>query len=93
MKWLTCAEKLPTLVLTEDTRMNQLEGFLLSIFLIKYNVYTLGSGTDAVSRHNPKVGCFRVRSPGTSELAWFSCSGKGWLMAREKLGDLLLISR
>lgn len=61
-----CDEKLPTLVLTEDTRMTQLEGFLLSIFLVKYNVYTIGSGTNAVSRHNPKVGCFRVRSPWTS---------------------------
>lgn len=58
-----CDEKLPTLVLTEDTRMTQLEGFLLSIFLVKYNVCTIGSGTNAVSRHNPKVGCFRVRSP------------------------------
>lgn len=58
-----CDEKLPTLVLTEDTRMTQLEGFLLSIFLVKYNVYIIGSGTNAVSRHNPKVACFRVRSP------------------------------
>lgn len=61
-----CDEKLPTLVLTEDTRMTQLEGFLLSIFLVKYNVYTIGSGTNTVSRHNPKVGCFRVRSHWTS---------------------------
>lgn len=55
-----CDEKLPTLLLTDDTRMNQLEGFLLSIFLVNYNMYTIGSGTDAVSRHNSKVGCFRV---------------------------------
>lgn len=80
-----CDGKLPTLALTEGTRMSQ-----LPIFLVKYNEYTISSGTDAVSRHNPKVGCFRVRSPWTSELAWFSCSGKGWLTAREKLGDFYL---